>query len=118
MYVYVHVCVLICLYLVQVVEDFQEQSFCMVGPGGAGGRDAAAAAVKRTQSGVFRINCIDCLDRTNVVQGVLARKVCGQGVGSTLHKERSPPGGTRACALAPMCACIHARVHAWVPAVS
>jgi len=26
------------------------------------------------QSGVLRINCIDCLDRTNVVQGWLARK--------------------------------------------
>jgi len=25
------------------------------------------------QSGVFRINCVDCLDRTNVVQGVLGR---------------------------------------------
>ena len=26
------------------------------------------------QSGVLRINCIDCLDRTNVVQGWLARR--------------------------------------------
>ena len=26
------------------------------------------------QGGVLRINCIDCLDRTNVVQGWLARK--------------------------------------------
>ena len=26
------------------------------------------------QEGVFRTNCIDCLDRTNVVQGLLARK--------------------------------------------
>lgn len=25
------------------------------------------------QSGVFRTNCIDCLDRTNVVQSMLAR---------------------------------------------
>ncbi|XP_070575933.1 phosphatidylinositol-3-phosphatase SAC1-like [Ptychodera flava] len=30
--------------------------------------------VKRTQEGVFRTNCIDCLDRTNVVQSLLARK--------------------------------------------
>ena len=29
---------------------------------------------QRRQSGVLRINCIDCLDRTNVVQGWLARK--------------------------------------------
>lgn len=26
------------------------------------------------QQGVFRTNCIDCLDRTNVVQSMLARK--------------------------------------------
>ena len=26
------------------------------------------------QSGVFRTNCIDCLDRTNVVQSLIARK--------------------------------------------
>ena len=26
------------------------------------------------QSGVMRVNCIDCLDRTNVVQGLLGRK--------------------------------------------
>lgn len=26
------------------------------------------------QSGVFRTNCIDCLDRTNVVQSMLARR--------------------------------------------
>jgi hypothetical protein len=26
-----------------------------------------------TQEGVFRTNCVDCLDRTNVVQGLLAR---------------------------------------------
>lgn len=25
------------------------------------------------QEGVFRTNCIDCLDRTNVVQGMLGR---------------------------------------------
>jgi hypothetical protein len=26
------------------------------------------------QRGVMRVNCIDCLDRTNVLQGVLGRK--------------------------------------------
>jgi hypothetical protein len=40
--------------------------------------DSAAAGAgpvpeARRQSGVFRINCVDCLDRTNVVQGVLGR---------------------------------------------
>jgi hypothetical protein len=40
---------------------------------------AAAAAVIAAlrlccaQEGVFRTNCVDCLDRTNVVQGLLAR---------------------------------------------
>lgn len=27
-----------------------------------------------TQEGVFRTNCVDCLDRTNVVQSLLARR--------------------------------------------
>lgn len=30
--------------------------------------------VLSTQTGVFRTNCIDCLDRTNVVQSMLARR--------------------------------------------
>lgn len=31
-------------------------------------------SVITTQNGVFRTNCIDCLDRTNVVQSMLARR--------------------------------------------
>lgn len=31
------------------------------------------AGLSVRQEGIFRVNCIDCLDRTNVVQGVLAR---------------------------------------------
>jgi hypothetical protein len=30
--------------------------------------------VSKRQGGVHRTNCIDCLDRTNVVQGLLGRK--------------------------------------------
>ena len=30
---------------------------------------------KNSQKGVFRTNCMDCLDRTNVVQSVFARYV-------------------------------------------
>lgn len=30
--------------------------------------------VIRQQDGAFRTNCIDCLDRTNVVQSLLARR--------------------------------------------
>ncbi len=31
--------------------------------------------VTHKQQSVFRTNCMDCLDRTNVVQGMFARKV-------------------------------------------
>lgn len=31
--------------------------------------------VYQQQKGVFRTNCMDCLDRTNVVQGVFSRFV-------------------------------------------
>ncbi|KIM65349.1 hypothetical protein SCLCIDRAFT_112940 [Scleroderma citrinum Foug A] len=34
------------------------------------------------QKGVFRVNCIDCLDRTNVVQSSFARHVLGMQLGS------------------------------------
>lgn len=39
--------------------------------------DRSARPVPREQSGVVRTNCIDCLDRTNVVQGWLARRALG-----------------------------------------
>ena len=35
----------------------------------------SSGKVTSTQSGVVRTNCIDCLDRTNVVQGLIARYV-------------------------------------------
>ncbi len=41
-------------------------AFRAQGPGGDN--------VVAKQSGVLRVNCIDCLDRTNVVQGWLARR--------------------------------------------
>ena len=34
----------------------------------------AGDSVVTVQQGVFRTNCIDCLDRTNVVQSMLAKK--------------------------------------------
>ena len=30
---------------------------------------------KNVQKGIFRTNCMDCLDRTNVVQSVIARQL-------------------------------------------
>lgn len=39
------------------------------------------------QEGVFRVNCMDCLDRTNVIESVYAREVLQTVVCShTLHK--------------------------------
>ena len=35
------------------------------------GRDNSPVS---TQKGVFRTNCIDCLDRTNVVQSLLSKR--------------------------------------------
>jgi hypothetical protein len=31
--------------------------------------------IERQQTGVFRTNCIDCLDRTNVVQNIFAKRI-------------------------------------------
>ncbi|KAJ2820151.1 hypothetical protein IWW50_005174 [Coemansia erecta] len=38
----------------------------------------AAGAVLAAQRGVFRVNCMDCLDRTNVVQSAVARAVLNE----------------------------------------
>ena len=40
--------------------------------GTAGDSDRQGGRVHRQQQGVFRVNCVDCLDRTNVAQSVLA----------------------------------------------
>lgn len=48
----------------EVEGDFERWGF--YAEGGEGG--------PTRQGGVFRTNCIDCLDRTNVVQGLLGRK--------------------------------------------
>ena len=46
----------------EIRGDFETFGFYVDGEG-----------ISSRQEGVFRVNCIDCLDRTNVVQGVLAR---------------------------------------------
>lgn len=46
-------------------EDFSRHGFFQSG---------ALPGDKQRQHGVVRVNCIDCLDRTNVVQGLLGRK--------------------------------------------
>ena len=35
-------------------------------------KDKSLSNITRQQTGVFRTNCMDCLDRTNVVQSMLA----------------------------------------------
>lgn len=42
------------------------------------------AGVICTQDGIFRINCMDCLDRTNVVQAAIARVVMEKQVCKTI----------------------------------
>lgn len=46
-------------------EDFNRQGFFQSG---------SLPGDKQRQHGTVRVNCIDCLDRTNVVQGLLGRK--------------------------------------------
>lgn len=41
------------------------------------------AGVICTQEGIFRVNCMDCLDRTNVVQAAIARVVMEKQVYET-----------------------------------
>ncbi|OWF37982.1 phosphatidylinositide phosphatase SAC1-like [Mizuhopecten yessoensis] len=53
-------------------EDINRFGYYMVG------NDGVASAY---QKGVFRTNCIDCLDRTNVVQGMIAKVVLQQQLG-------------------------------------
>ena len=40
----------------------------------------ASGAVVSAQTGIVRSSCMDCLDRTNVVQSVLAREVLERGL--------------------------------------
>ncbi len=48
-----------------VDREFGQQGFYHAGPGGE---------ILSVQDGVVRTNCMDCLDRTNVVQSLLARR--------------------------------------------
>lgn len=48
-----------------IKEDFNRHGFYQSG---------SLPGDKQRQRGVVRVNCIDCLDRTNVVQGLLGRK--------------------------------------------
>ena len=45
---------------------------------------------KNVQKGIFRTNCMDCLDRTNVVQSVIARSMLLSWMGKVgiINKNR------------------------------
>ncbi|KAF8402630.1 hypothetical protein HHK36_010719 [Tetracentron sinense] len=49
----------------QIFEDFEKQGYFLVDSEGE---------ILVEQKGITRVNCIDCLDRTNVTQSYLARK--------------------------------------------
>ena len=68
----------------------REQGFFYEPAGGGGGG--------RRQRGVLRTNCMDCLDRTNVVQACVARYHLGRaleflGVEDRLPESRKDDGG-------------------------
>ncbi|KAJ3406934.1 Phosphatidylinositide phosphatase SAC1 [Chytridiales sp. JEL 0842] len=49
----------------QIEQDLSKQGYCLVDD---------KFAVVREQTSIIRTNCMDCLDRTNVVQSVFAKK--------------------------------------------
>eukprot|EP00048_Salpingoeca_helianthica_P017296 m.236546 g.236546 ORF g.236546 m.236546 type:complete len:599 (-) comp20649_c0_seq1:102-1898(-) len=56
--------------LARLDADQQEQGYFLAQKSPHGQNEA----ILQFQTGVFRVNCIDCLDRTNVVQSMIARK--------------------------------------------
>lgn len=68
------------------------------------GEGKLASPAPRSQTGVVRTNCVDCLDRTNVVQGWLGRKallealsaVCGASSGNATSTSLAEAAGSPA----------------------
>ncbi|KZT13014.1 DNase I-like protein [Laetiporus sulphureus 93-53] len=56
--------------LQDIVENIEKFGFTMI--------DAASDELITEQKGVFRTNCLDCLDRTNFVQDILSRTTLEQ----------------------------------------
>ena len=69
--------------LAQIADEFTAMNYFFAeyvpidsdGTKGETGVPTYQVTVLRQQAGAFRTNCMDCLDRTNVVQNVLAEKV-------------------------------------------
>jgi hypothetical protein len=47
--------------------------------------DVATKSIVLTQVGAFRTNCLDCLDRTNVIQGIISQTALGSFLG---HRDQ------------------------------
>lgn len=92
--------------------DFEKDGMWVVGAGEEGGdgggnngnttttttTNTTTAALSR-QRGVIRTNCVDCLDRTNVVQGLLGRKALARAL--AMAGAALPAGEDAAASLAP-----------------
>ena len=52
-------------------------------------RKVKRPAVIMQQNGVFRVNCLDCLDRTNLVQGMLSKLAIEQFLGHRAEQANS-----------------------------
>ena len=74
------------------------------------------AGVICKQEGIFRVNCMDCLDRTNVVQAAFARAVMEQQVRSHVinyqmhNTPRGPLVSQHVCFLKPGLQCAFSKV--------
>jgi len=79
-------------------EDMKQIRSCQVFLSSLPSRESKAVHVLMEQKGVVRVNCIDCLDRTNLAQSVLARWVLGfqlecLGVLDTGERRRAAAAG-------------------------
>ena len=43
--------------------------------------------MKKTQSGTFRVNCLDCLDRTNLIQGFIIKQMIDHFLRTSLNSD-------------------------------
>ncbi|TCD64143.1 hypothetical protein EIP91_004492 [Steccherinum ochraceum] len=74
-------------HLIEKMErTFESQGYLWVSNG----------SIMSLQKGVFRVNCIDCLDRTNVVESAFARYVLQRQLGAVALLPNSDMGRTEA----------------------
>lgn len=59
--------------ITEIDQHIEEFAWCEVKVNGSNYIDKAE--ISKLQKGVFRTNCMDCLDRTNVVQSVISRNL-------------------------------------------